>query len=336
MNKPLISVIVPVYNVEKYLDRCLDSIVNQTYKNIEIIVINDGSLDNCPKLCDEWAQKDTRIKVIHKKNGGVSSARNAGLDACTGLYIGFVDGDDWIAPNMIETLMSACVENGTSIAVCGRYDVWTRSHKYEINKCPQENTVIDTKTFVSNMFIGKNCDSCLWDKIYNKTLWEGIRFPHGKIYEDIAVLYKVILKTSAIATVNAPLYYYYRRSNSITSSNFSEGLFTYPENTRILLNDIKENYEDLYEYACWAHVKALQAVLNKLAKADKIVYKTHIGQFKDLARELRQYIAMGLFSNVFKINEKFHLCFFSVWFILRPALQIKKTIKKLLKKNRYE
>ena len=100
MNEPLVSVIVPVYKVEKYLDKCIESIVGQTYENLEIILVDDGSPDNCPTMCDEWAQKDSRIKVIHKENGGLSSARNAGLDACTGDYIGFVDSDDWIEPDM--------------------------------------------------------------------------------------------------------------------------------------------------------------------------------------------------------------------------------------------
>ena len=119
MNKNVkISIIVPVYKVEKYLDKCVNSIVGQTYKNLEIILVDDGSPDNCPAMCDEWAQKDSRIKVIHKKNGGLSSARNAGLDACTGDYIGFVDSDDWIEPDMYEYLLNIGMKNNADVSRC--------------------------------------------------------------------------------------------------------------------------------------------------------------------------------------------------------------------------
>lgn len=113
----LISIIVPVYKVEKYLDKCVESIVEQTYKNLEIILVDDGSPDNCPAMCDEWAKKDSRIKVIHKKNGGLSSARNAGLDGCTGDYIYFLDSDDYIADNCIEMLFNAIVSDGSDMCI---------------------------------------------------------------------------------------------------------------------------------------------------------------------------------------------------------------------------
>lgn len=117
--EPLISVIVPVYNVEKYLDKCVDSIVNQTYKNLEIILVDDGSPDNCPKMCDDWARKDKRIRVIHKKNGGVSSARNLGINNANGECIGFVDSDDWIEKKYIQKLYETLIQEGADIALCG-------------------------------------------------------------------------------------------------------------------------------------------------------------------------------------------------------------------------
>ena len=191
MNDILISVIVPVYNVEKYLDRCIDSIVNQTYRNLEIILVDDGSPDNCPKMCDDWAKKDGRIKVIHKENGGLSSARNAGLDICIGEYIHFVDSDDWLELSCIELLLDACVQNGALLSVCGRYIIV--HEKRNIDKNFSENQIMSTSNFVSNMLVGKNCDSSPCGKLYHKSLWVGIRFPHGRIYEDIAILYKLFL-----------------------------------------------------------------------------------------------------------------------------------------------
>ena len=118
-NNPKISVIVPVYKVEKYLDRCVESIVNQTYKNLEIILVDDGSPDNCPVMCDEWAEKDERIRVIHKENGGLADARNAGMNIATGDYIGFVDSDDWIEPNMYEVLLKNALKYDADISRCG-------------------------------------------------------------------------------------------------------------------------------------------------------------------------------------------------------------------------
>ena len=120
----LISIVVPVYKVEPYLDKCVSSIVNQTYKNLEIILVDDGSPDNCPVMCDAWAEKDNRIRVIHKPNGGLSDARNAGMSAATGELIAFVDSDDWIAPDMYEKLYHRLTEDGSDIAACGVQMVW--------------------------------------------------------------------------------------------------------------------------------------------------------------------------------------------------------------------
>ena len=130
MNEPLVSVIVPVYKVEKYLDKCVESIVGQTYKNLEIILVDDGSPDNCPAMCDKWADRDSRIKVIHKQNGGVSSARNAGIDAVQGEFIGFVDSDDWLEPDMYDCLVKNALEYNADISRCGYFVDWSDHTSY--------------------------------------------------------------------------------------------------------------------------------------------------------------------------------------------------------------
>ena len=140
-SQPKISVIVPVYKVEKFLDRCVESIVGQTYENLEIILVDDGSPDNCPSMCDKWAEKDSRIKVIHKENGGVSSARNAALDAATGDFIGFVDSDDWIEPDMYESLMMRIDETGKDIAVCSYYSIEVSGERNEC-RCIADKAVV--------------------------------------------------------------------------------------------------------------------------------------------------------------------------------------------------
>ena len=142
----LISVIVPVYNVEEYLPKCIESIINQTYKNLEIILVDDGSTDNSGRICDEYAKKDDRIIVFHKENGGLSDARNCGIDAATGDWVQFVDSDDYIHQTMVEKMYSSCKRNQTKLAVCGRVDVNAETGEETIILCPQKEEVI-SRTF---------------------------------------------------------------------------------------------------------------------------------------------------------------------------------------------
>lgn len=328
MNEPLVSVIVPIYNVEPYLDRCIRSIVDQTYRNLEIILVDDGSPDGSPEICDLWAKSDSRIRVIHKENGGLSSARNAGLDLCDGVYIGFVDSDDWVEPEMYETLLRACLDNDSMLAVCGRYVV-TGDEKI-VDKCSIESVVLEPTEFVSRMLIGDRCDASACDKLFHRSLWSDCRFPHGKIYEDIAVMYKPALRANCVAIVGKPLYNYYRHNNSITKSAFTRKLFEYPHNTQKLLLDIRDNYPGLYENACWAHVKALQYVLSKIARTNRDSYFENFCEFRSLARELSSLRPICLKSKIFSFKDKLLCCFFSQWWMVRPLYIAKDYLKKLL------
>ena len=164
MSQPLVSIIVPIYKVEPYLRRCLDSIVNQSYTNLEIILVDDGSPDNCPQICDEYASKDNRIKVIHKKNGGLSDARNAGLDICKGEYISFVDSDDWVDEKYIETLLDLAIKENVDIAI-GEHEKKIRDSAFFKKKHSSKKNIgfaISTKNFISkkysfiHTFLGKN------------------------------------------------------------------------------------------------------------------------------------------------------------------------------------
>lgn len=217
----LITVIVPVYNVEKYFKQCLDSIINQTYKNLEIILINDGSPDNCGKICDEYAKKDNRIKVIHKENGGLSSARNAGLDIATGEYISFIDSDDCVAENFIETLYKLCIENNCDISECDflkfENNVVTQAKIAEI-QCYTSNEIqhkIYSEEYVKTIVV--------WNKLYKRYLYKGLRFPVGKINEDEFITYKVLYNCkNNIAVTNEQLYYYRYNAQSIMGRKFNE------------------------------------------------------------------------------------------------------------------
>lgn len=335
MNNPVISVIIPVYDVEKYLDRCVESVLNQTYHNLEIILVDDGSPDGCPQLCDEWAKKDERIRVIHQRNGGLAAARNVGLLHCTGEYVDFVDSDDWIESDMIQTLYDVCVKNNVLLTACGRCVHFEGSDSSRIDKCPPECEVIDTKVFAMRMLTGDNCDCSVCDKLFHRSLWEYVRFPEGRIYEDIAIMYKVVLNASHIATINRPLYHYFRHSGSIVASAFSAKLFDYPFNTRKLLEDIEQNHPELYDHACWSHTKALIRVLDKLSRTDRNTYLKYRNEFKALQMELFSLSKIWKTSEVFSKKDRKQNSMFCMGGVPRGIGNLKKAVKKMLSTERY-
>ena len=216
----LISIIVPIYNVEKYINQCLDSIINQTYKNLEIILVDDGSPDNCGKICDEYAIKDNRIKVIHKENGGLSSARNAGLDVASGEYISFIDSDDYVAENFIEKLYGLCKENDAEIAECG----FIKFEGYiELKYLEEKNEKYVSTDMLKRMYFETATRTIVvWNKLYKRCIYEGLRFPIGKINEDEFTTYRAFYATQKkIVVTNLPLYYYRYSSESIMGRKFN-------------------------------------------------------------------------------------------------------------------
>ncbi len=215
MDAVLVSVIVPIYCVEKYLDKCVESIVNQTYKNLEIILVDDGSPDNCPIMCDVWAEKDSRIKVIHKENGGVSSARNAALAIASGEYIGFVDGDDYIEPNMFETLLREHIANCCQLTVCGIFfngNSICFSDKEIINSATATERLFDYKKYQS--FNGWSCNKLFNSEIIHHNT---LTFDESIAYcEDVLFVYQYIKYIDKVLLLNVPLYYYVYREDACT------------------------------------------------------------------------------------------------------------------------
>lgn len=213
MDNELISIIVPIYNVEKYLKKCLDSILAQTYTNLEIILIDDGSPDGCPAICDEYAEKDDRIVVIHKENGGVSSARNAGLENVSGEFIGWVDPDDYIEPNMFEELYKNIKENNSDIAICSvkHFGYENRIEKYD-------NSVLSGDEFLRRILNGK-IKSYLCNKLFSKNIFDSVVFPYGENYEDHYIMHLIAEKAQKVSTIGKPLYFYRIWKKSITFSN---------------------------------------------------------------------------------------------------------------------
>lgn len=221
-SEPLVSVIIPIYNVAAYLRKCLDSVVEQTYRHLEIILVDDGSPDDCPYICDEYARKDSRIKVIHKPNGGISDARNAGIDAATGYYIGFVDSDDWLAPEMYATLVACAQKHEADIAICAFYYAEGRNLSPSCDK-HQEDLLLGREEALKLLFRDDLVKNYVWNRIYRRELFEGIRFPVGRKYEDIPVSYRLFDRIRTFAFVNIPLYYYRIHAASITGEFMNIG-----------------------------------------------------------------------------------------------------------------
>lgn len=209
-----ISVIVPVYNSSKYLRKCIESIIEQTYKNMEIILVNDGSTDDSGAICDEYAEKDERITVIHQKNAGESMADNRGLDICTGEYIGFVDADDRIAEDMYEFLYMALLKYDADISICGHYREDSEHGVYGAENDNGKIIVYDSREAIRKVVEDKEIHSFVWDKLYRRDLFTGFRFRQGVILEDIATMYKIFMRAKKIVVCNVPKYYYYQRKDS--------------------------------------------------------------------------------------------------------------------------
>ena len=214
----LISVIVPVYKVEKYLRKCVDSILVQTYKNLEIILVDDGSPDNCGKICDEYAAKDSRIKVIHQQNGGLSAARNAGLDIATGEYIGFVDSDDYIAPDMYEKLYEALKKAGADLAVCNF--IYVDSGGNDLKYYPPYPSKIYKGKDIMRLFAESDCVCFVTtvNRLYKKQLFFNLRFEIGKTNEDEFIAHKIFCQCNTVVFIENTFYYYLKREDSIMGS----------------------------------------------------------------------------------------------------------------------
>ena len=211
---PLISVIIPVYKVEKYLERCVASVVGQTYKNLEIILVDDGSPDNSGAMCDEYAKKDDRIKVIHKKNGGLSDARNAGLEIMSGSYVGFVDSDDYIATEFFERLYSALKKNDADISMCGVIKIFDDGTSERENAFDEDTCFSGEKGF-ETYILDEKIPSYACTKLFKASVFDGMRFPVGVYYEDLALFYKIFDRVGRYVCVKDDLYYYCLRKDSI-------------------------------------------------------------------------------------------------------------------------
>ena len=268
-----ISVIVPIYKVEKYIRRCIDSIINQTYKDLEIILVDDGSPDNCPKIIEEYAKLDSRIKVIHKENGGLSSARNAGMKIATGDYLAFVDSDDTIDIKMYEVLYDVLKRNNADISVCDILRIHENDKGEVIYPEVQQNPVRETEferaEMIKQMLVNGNIGNFACTKLFKKELFGGITFPDGKVYEDVATIYKVVHKANKIVYVNKVLYYYlFGRVGAITSSFSEKKILDSLEAYHTQYEFLSKNYKEIAPYVNVTWVKMFTSAMEKICMND--------------------------------------------------------------------
>lgn len=320
MKMAKISVIVPVYRVEQYIEKCVNSILSQTLADIEVILVDDGSLDNCVKICDNFANKDSRVKVLHKKNEGLSAARNTGLTLAESEYISFVDSDDYLAEDMLELLYNNIIKYSADISICGLYDC------YEDKKIPQyaknELLVVDNKEALRLALEGEKFSVNAVNKLYKKNLFDKISFPEGKLSEDAFTIPKILAKAEKIVFDSSPKYYYVHRGQSITTSNFKRNDFDVVEAYSEILEFVKENFKDLTKQAefrlLWSYTYVFDKMI--LSKDFRITddYKKTLGilrantlkmlrnQFFSLKRKIAMlilYVSPSLYRVLLKYQK---------------------------------
>lgn len=247
--KDLVSVIIPIFKVEKDLGNCIESVIHQSYSNLEIILVDDGSPDCCGDIAEEYAGIDSRITVIHKENGGLSDARNTGLKVITGDYLFFLDSDDVLELSFVERMLALLKETGAEVAVC-------KHSFFDENNKKWGNTIITPEVIVLSGIEGakkilyqKDYDVSAWGKMYRKSVFEGLQFPKGYNFEDIPTTYKALVRSGKVVFTNETLYRYQIRSNSIENEAFSRKKLDGIHTGTILLDEVKENYRMLINAA---------------------------------------------------------------------------------------
>lgn len=279
-----VSIIVPIYKVENYLDRCINSLVLQTYRNIEIILVDDGSPDNCGEICDNYAKRDSRIKVIHKKNGGLSDARNAGFEASTGDIIAYVDSDDWISKNMIFETVQVMQQQEADIVAFGFY----KTDGYKLNTIynSESISIYDKEEALLKLCQNKQVQSHAWDKIYRKRVLVNNPFPIGKLYEDVFVMHKIFERANKIVFVDKPFYYYFQREGSILTINSAKAFYDYIEGCEQRIQDLQDKSKIICSLTRAAYLKAILDVLRIISKQNS---DTFVGEYADLSKKVQTW-----------------------------------------------
>lgn len=307
---PLISIIIPVYNVEKYLDKCVESVVNQTYRNLEIILVDDGSPDNCPKMCDEWAANDSRIKVIHLENTGVANARNTALRMAAGDYVGFVDGDDYVEPDMYQQLVELAMKYNSDITFCS----------YQINDEDRGEagcSEIPKDAVMKNVLMGEYEYGVLWNKLYKSSVVKDLEMPPLKCSEDLPYNYFAMKNADKFVKTELKLYHYYQNEASTMHSSFSRSKYDAVKARKIMINDVTSAFKP---YAVYDLVLSLYVFLNL-----SLITNQCDDMLGDVRKEILDYKKDIMKSDLFTKKDKFKTFFLSL------SLFVYKTVLKIMK-----
>lgn len=323
-----ISIVVPVYNVEKYLEKCLDSIIKQTFIDVEILLIDDGSTDNSLKICKNYAEKDDRIRVIHQINQGLSAARNTGIENAKGKYIGFIDSDDYIDEDMYEYLYNQITNQDADIAVCGIYneyaDIIRRAY-------PQDEYIVATQKEAMSMVLEANKISVnAVNKLYKREIFKDLRYPVGKLSEDAHLILEILLQANRIVISTTPKYHYVHRENSITTAPYTQKdlsvIEAYVNNKKL----IEKYYPDLLEVAEFRCFFAYFYVLDKMALTkkfkDKETRKKLIKYVRANKSSLKKNSYVGRNRKIAAIGLMIHPIFYNMFVKLEFKRKKKKVV----------
>ena len=318
MNDSLISVIVPVYKTQQYLDRCVSSIRNQTYENLEIILVDDGSPDRSGEMCDALALEDSRIRVVHKENGGLASARNAGIDAMTGEYAAFVDSDDDIAPEMIRSLYDLCVQHQAQVACCGIERINDQGHVNYFNEKTGDFLLLDREGAMAELLENYRVTNSVCDKLIHKSVFDGLRLTEGYIYEDFDVMYRCLHRADRVVYTGAPYYRYYLSQGSILRSTFNAKQFDLVRAARKRLAFFEQEYPQMLDTV---RVKFLEMGLEILYQSRNTPSCSQLRQEleADLRKMLKEYPNLPMGKNMklkvlfFKMGTAAFVLFFDAY-----------------------
>lgn len=323
----LITIIVPVYNIENYITRCIESVINQTYKNLEIILVDDGSKDNSGKICDEYEKKDERIRVIHKINGGLSDARNAGIEQARGILITFLDGDDYIEENHIEYLYNMLIKYNADISVCQFKIIYENEEEKILKLKKNKERVLDNVKALEIMLYNKRFCNSTCTKLYKKELFDNIQFPKGKLYEDLGTTYKLIEKCKKLVYGNLQTYnYLINRKDSIINRKFDERRMEAIEFAKEILEFVENKYPNIKKAAIARLYMECIFTIVQIDEEEK--YKENI---EEIYKYLNMYRVNILLNN--KIQIKFKLfAIYSIFGIkpIKHLWNIKNNVKRII------
>ena len=275
----LISVIVPVYNVEPYMERCIDSIINQSYENLEIILVDDGSTDKSGEICDAYEKIDTRVRVFHKRNGGLSSARNSGLEIASGKYIGFVDSDDYIAPDMYEALYRH-MSDDVDFVCCGIVRIDRKGHRTMTGHASGKAVCMDNVQAVKELLLRRYLAFSACDKLCRKEVIREIGFPDDRVCEDLPYTYRLVKRCRKVVNIGSCKYYYCYRSDSISRTPFYGRRIDYVLFARDILRDVRNCYPLLRKEAEYLYV------VNIMSMIDSINESPNKGDYKSMRKRM--------------------------------------------------